>query len=228
MYDDTSAVSDMHENKMQQKFIPVGCVLPAAIAVFPSMHSPSAMHACPAMHAPLPHMPPAMYTPCHTHPCHACPHCHTCPLATHTPYHAHPLPCMPPAMHVPCYACPLSYMPPATHAPHHACAPCHACPLVDRILDTHLWKYYLDATSLRAVIKPRYIKRHCYVDDSNRVCRVEVRTFKDARGRSKGGHEGRMFLGKFGKIVCWHPHLGSWRPHLGEILDPPLDAVNVN
>ena len=46
------------------------------------------------------------------------------------------------------------------------------------------------------------------------------------------GYEGRsppspnsfhfmQFLGKFGKIVCWHPP-GSWRPLLGEILDPPL------
>ena len=31
-----------------------------------------------------------------------------------------------------------------------------------------------------------------------------------------------QFLGKFGKIVCWRPPLGSWRPLLGEILDPPL------
>ena len=31
-----------------------------------------------------------------------------------------------------------------------------------------------------------------------------------------------QFLGKFGKIVCWHLPLESWRPLLGEILDPPL------
>ena len=32
------------------------------------------------------------------------------------------------------------------------------------------------------------------------------------------------FLGKFGKIVRWHPP-ESWRPLLGEILDPPLDCM---
>ena len=30
-----------------------------------------------------------------------------------------------------------------------------------------------------------------------------------------------QFLGKFGKIICWHPPEG-WRSHLGEILDPLL------
>ena len=35
-----------------------------------------------------------------------------------------------------------------------------------------------------------------------------------------------QFLGKFGKIVCWHPQ-GSWRPLLGEILDPPLQCTGV-
>ena len=30
-----------------------------------------------------------------------------------------------------------------------------------------------------------------------------------------------QFLGKYGKIVCWHPP-GSWHPLLGEIQDPPL------
>ena len=30
-----------------------------------------------------------------------------------------------------------------------------------------------------------------------------------------------LFLGKFGKIVCWCSPKG-WRPHLGEILNPPL------
>ena len=34
-----------------------------------------------------------------------------------------------------------------------------------------------------------------------------------------------QFLGKFGKIVCWRPPLGSWRPLLGEILDPPLKGL---
>ena len=38
-----------------------------------------------------------------------------------------------------------------------------------------------------------------------------------------------QFLGKFGKIVCWHPPpLESWRPLLGEILDPPLDGLNID
>ena len=31
-----------------------------------------------------------------------------------------------------------------------------------------------------------------------------------------------QFLGKFGKIICWCPLLGSWCPHLGKILDLPL------
>ena len=58
--------------------------------------------------------------------------------------------------------------PPAMHAPHRAWPPFHACPLpcmppppgtppVDRILDTRFWKYYLVLTSLRAVIKTKYI-----------------------------------------------------------------------
>ena len=34
-----------------------------------------------------------------------------------------------------------------------------------------------------------------------------------------------QFLGKFGKIVCWRPHLEDWRPLLGEILDPPLMSM---
>ena len=59
-------------------------------------------------------------------------------------------------------------------------------------------------------------------------------------GGSKGGREGRapppggpnsfnfmQFLGKFGKIVCWRPPLGSWRPLLREILDPPLIRDNL-
>ena len=64
--------------------------------------------------------------PC-TPPCHACPPCHHMP-----PCHACPPPCMPPCYAHPCHACPL--------------------PLVDRILDTCFWKYYLAPTSLRAVI----------------------------------------------------------------------------
>ena len=80
--------------------------------------------------------------------CHAAPHCHAYPPATHAPT-MHPPPCMPP----PC-------SPPATHAPPPPCMatlPCmlplamhppHACPPVDRILDTRLWKHYLPATTV--------------------------------------------------------------------------------
>ena len=64
------------------------CPPPAMHAPLPRM--PPATHPPPAMHAPLPCTPPAMHTPCHAHPCHTCP----------------------PAMHTPCHACP-----PATHAP---------------------------------------------------------------------------------------------------------------
>ena len=93
----------------------------------PITHAPQHAH-IPAMHDPLPCMPP----------CHAWP----------------PPPCMPPAMHaplathVPHHICPLSLLctPPAMHSP------CHTYPPVDRILDIRLWKYYLAATLLRAVI----------------------------------------------------------------------------
>ena len=73
------------------------------------------------------------------------PPCHTCPPITHIPATHAPLPCMPPATHAPpCHACP----PPAMHTPLPHTPP---SPLPDRILDTCLWKYYLAATSLRAV-----------------------------------------------------------------------------
>ena len=76
-------------------------------------------HTCPllsAMHAPLPHMPPP---PSHTHP------------ATHAP-----LPCTCPLPHMPpCHACP----PPPRHA--HPLPHTPPSPLLDRILDTCLWKY---------------------------------------------------------------------------------------
>ena len=60
---------------------------------------------------PLPYMPPAMHTPCHTHPS-----CHAYPLPHTPPCHAYPLPhtplsCTPRAMLAPCHA-----PPPATHA----------------------------------------------------------------------------------------------------------------
>ena len=73
--------------------------------------------------------------------------------------HARPPPCTPPAMHVPlplpctppATHAALPCMPPAMHAPCHACPPAMYAPPVDRILDTHFWKYYLAPTSLRAV-----------------------------------------------------------------------------
>ena len=86
-------------SQRQQECILVGCILPAAIAVFPATHTPSchtcpsATHAPPSCHAcPLPRSPPTMHVPGYTH------------LAL---------------LHTPCYACH-----PATHAP----SPCHACP----------------------------------------------------------------------------------------------------
>ena len=60
-----------------------------------------------------------------------------------------PLPCTPSTMHVPLpHTYSLPHMPPC-----HACPHCHICSPVDRILDTRLLKYYLAATSLRAVMK---------------------------------------------------------------------------
>ena len=34
-----------------------------------------------------------------------------------------------------------------------------------------------------------------------------------------------QFLGKFGKIICWHP-LGGWRRYLEEFPVPKLNAVD--
>ena len=80
----------------------------------------------PATHPTLRCMPPptAMHTPCHTCTCYAC-----------LP------PCMHPSPHMP----PSPYMPPTTHAlPSHT-PTTHTHTLVDRILDTRLWKHYLSA-----------------------------------------------------------------------------------
>ena len=115
-------------HNLGQECIPVGCVPPAHWPNFivsaqggvhaPTMHTPSSMHAptamhspchvcTPAMHVPLPCMPPAMdalamHAPCHgcpppctphhthTHPCHACPTMHAPPPCMHTPCHAYP------------------------------------------------------------------------------------------------------------------------------------------
>ena len=115
----------------------------------PATHAPPAMHA-PATHAPLPSW--------HAHPLPCMPPCHACPPPQTAPCHACPLPCMSP---LPCMP-PHHACPPAMHAPELAHIPpprmplpCHACtpPPVDRILDTHFWKYYIALTSLREVIK---------------------------------------------------------------------------
>ena len=78
---------------------------------------------------------------CTTHPLTIC---HTCSPATHAP-----LPCMPP-----CHTCPLPCMPPLPYMPslpHMPPLP-WTLPTVDRVLDTHFWKYYLAPISLRVVI----------------------------------------------------------------------------
>ena len=91
----------LRKNNSLQECIPVGCVPPAVIAVFPAKYAPCHAH-IPATHAPchafpLPHMPP-MHTPLHHHTC--------------------PLPCMPPPCHIsPHHACPLPHMTPDMHAP---------------------------------------------------------------------------------------------------------------
>ena len=69
----------------KQEYIPVGCVPPAAIAIFPAMHAPC--HTCPsAMHDPCHACQPATHTPAMHAPCHACPH-HAWPPAMHAPPH---------------------------------------------------------------------------------------------------------------------------------------------
>ena len=103
---------------------PLPCTPPATCAL---------CHACPCHACLLPHMPlPAMHAPCHAClPAMHAPLLHT-PPATHAPCHVHlHLPCIPPNMHTPlCHTCPH-----------------HACPPVNIILDTCLWKHYLSATS---------------------------------------------------------------------------------
>ena len=42
-----------------------------------------------------------------------------------------------------------------------------------------------------------------------------MRGTRARRGGGANSFNFMHFLGKFGKIICW-------RPHLGEILDPPL------
>ena len=98
---------------------------------------------------PPPCMPPARYAPRHT-----CPSCHVHPQPCMLPYHTcnptHPLPCMPPATHapLPCTTPCLAHPPPPCMPPHYACPPCHAhpchaCPPVDRTIDTRYLKHYL-------------------------------------------------------------------------------------
>ena len=104
--------------------------------------------------------------------CHTCHPCHVCPPATHAPLPCtapHPPPCTPPARHPPPHMprhamhAPLLCMPPSMHTvpPHmppatHPLPPCMPPPPVNRILDTRLWKHYLAATSLGAVISSKY------------------------------------------------------------------------
>ena len=128
----------------EQEYIPVGCILPSAVAISPSMHAPTTpamhttYHTCPlpctppAMHAPLPRTPPAMHAPLpRTPPAVHAPLPRT-PPAMHAPLprtppamHA-PLPCTPPATHVPCHTHHLPCMPPY-HTHHLPCMPpCHA------------------------------------------------------------------------------------------------------
>ena len=103
-------------------YITDGCTLEMVVhhTCLPAMHAP--LPCMPPCHAcPPPCMPPAMHAPCHAcTPCHACLPC--------TPHHTYPLPCMPS-----CHAYLPPHMPPATHTPTmHAPAitcPCHACPL---------------------------------------------------------------------------------------------------
>ena len=65
---------------LEQECIPVGCILPAAVAFSPATHAPP-----PRPRTLLPCMPPATYAP-HAHSRHACPPpCHTHPTAMHAP-----------------------------------------------------------------------------------------------------------------------------------------------
>ena len=130
----------MHSSRMRiARSLTVSCCI---------LHNPPGNHACPPLQPCMP--PTTMHTPTttsphnHAHPpatTHA-PGNHACPPATmHAPQqphmppsnHAHPpQPCIPPSNHA---------HPPATT---HACPPHnHTPPPVDRILDTHFWKYYL-------------------------------------------------------------------------------------
>ena len=120
--------------------IPVGCVPPAHWPYLVvsargvchthtlAMHAPTPDHAPPAMHAPLPCMPPR-----HVHPLpctplwHACPH-HACPLPCTPPCQAHPLPCTPPPCMPPTMHASLPDTPPPCMPPCHACSPCQDMP----------------------------------------------------------------------------------------------------
>ena len=69
----------MIKYKFKQECIPVGCVPPAAMAVYPATHIPLPCSP-PAIHAPLPRMSSAMHALLAMHapsamhaPCHACP-----------------------------------------------------------------------------------------------------------------------------------------------------------
>ena len=121
------------------------CFFPYHICPFPCTPP---CHACPTTtHAPQAYT-PVMQAPCQIHTHHACPH-HTHTFLPCTPHHTCSTQNAPPAMHAPPHTPPLCM-------PHHTCPlPCippPCIPPVDRILDTHLWKYYLTTISLWAVI----------------------------------------------------------------------------
>ena len=144
-----------HRKHEQQECSPVGCVLPASVAISPACTTPCHTH-IPATIAPLPCIPPfpcmphhhlTMYTPLAVHaplyyicpPPHASLPCMHLP-AMHTSYHTCPLPCMhlpamhTPTTHAPCHAgTSLPCTPPTTHVP-----PYYAYPLCHTQSPTHI------------------------------------------------------------------------------------------
>ena len=159
---------------VKQECIPVGCIPPAHwphLVVSWSMlnkNDSSRMHTTCSLTASRSICWGCVHAPWHPCPLPSMPPCHPCLPAMHAPCHACPLPCMPPAMHAyPCHVCPpLPCTPPAMRAPPpctpplphtpftppstHAPLPAMHDPTCEQN-DRCLWKYYLAATSLRAV-----------------------------------------------------------------------------
>ena len=105
------------KSKINQEYIPVGCVPPASVAVSPARTpppppcTPPATHTTPRHARPLLCMSPTMHIPLlcmppTTHPpaTHAPLPCMPLSPGMHTSCHAHLLPCTPPAMHTSCHA----------------------------------------------------------------------------------------------------------------------------